>query len=109
LRIEKYVLKQTESHYPYLGIQERMRGMLNFSQGEDMTLSTYYEKFNTCVAIAERAGCLFVTTSLLDNETEVMYLGTISFDDLQPDEQTMVEKSARDKYLEVLYLMRSGN
>jgi hypothetical protein len=106
--IKKYVLKQTESHYPYLAIQEEMRGMLNFSQGEDMTLGTYYKKFNTCVAIAECAGCSFVTTSLLDNETEVMYPGTISFDDLQPDEQTMVEKSNRDKYLAVLYLMRSG-
>ena len=49
-----------------------------------------------------------MTTSLLDNETDVMYPGPISFDDLQPDEQTMVEKSARDKYLAVLYLMRSG-
>jgi hypothetical protein len=90
--IKKYVLKQTESHYPYLAVQEEMRGMLNFSQEEDMTLGTYYEKFNTRVAIAECAGCLFVTTSLLDNETEVMYPGTISFDDLQLDEQTMVEK-----------------
>ena len=45
--IEKYVLKQAESHYPYLAIQEEMWSMLNFSQGEDMTLGMYYEKFNT--------------------------------------------------------------
>ena len=32
--IEKSVLKQTESHSPYLEIQEEMRSMLNFSQGE---------------------------------------------------------------------------
>ena len=36
--IEKYVLKQTESNYPYLAVQEESRSMLNFSQGNDMTL-----------------------------------------------------------------------
>ena len=39
--IEKYVLKQTESHYPYLAVQEESRSMLNFSQGNDMTLGMY--------------------------------------------------------------------
>ena len=34
--IEKYILKQMESHYPYLADQEEMQSMLNFSQGEDM-------------------------------------------------------------------------
>ena len=45
--IEKYVLKQTESHYPYLEVQEESRSMLNFSQGNEMTLVMYYEKFTT--------------------------------------------------------------
>jgi hypothetical protein len=40
--IEKYVLKQTESHYPYLAVQEESRSMLNFAQGEDITLGMYY-------------------------------------------------------------------
>ena len=43
--IEKYVLKQTESHYPYLAVEEELRSMLNFSQGDDMTLGMYYKKF----------------------------------------------------------------
>ena len=73
-----------------------------------MTLGAYYEKFNTCIAIAERAGCSFVRMLLLDNKTEVLYPGTNSFDDLQPEEQSKVEKSARDKYLAVFYIMRSG-
>jgi hypothetical protein len=51
--IEKYVLKQTESHYPYLAVQEDLRSMLNFAQGVDMTLGMYYEKFTTRVAIVE--------------------------------------------------------
>lgn len=34
--IEKYVLKQIESHYPYLEVQEEARSMLNFAQGDDM-------------------------------------------------------------------------
>jgi len=105
--IEKYVLKQTESHYPYLAIQEEMRSMLNFSQGEDMTLGMYYEKFNTRVSIADRAGCTFVTESLLEVETESLYSGS-KFEKLQPSEQAKVEKTARDKYLAVLFLMRSG-
>ena len=71
--IEKYVLKQTESHCPYLAVQEEMRSMLNFSQGEDMTLGAYYKKFNTRVAIADCAGCLFGTKSLLDTETEIVF------------------------------------
>ena len=71
--IKKYVLKQTESHYPYLAVQEESRSMLNFVQGDDMTLGMYYEKFTTRVAIAERTGCSFVTQSLLDSETEVLF------------------------------------
>jgi len=67
--IEKYTLKQTESRYPYLAVQEEMWSMLNFSQGEDMTLGAYYKKFNTQVAIADCTGCAFVTESLLDNKT----------------------------------------
>ncbi len=62
--IEKYVLKQTKSHYPYSAVQEESRSMLNFAQSEDMTLRMYYKKFTTRVAIAERAGCSFVTPSL---------------------------------------------
>ena len=106
--IEKYVLKQTESHYPYLTVQEEMRSMLNFSQGEDMTLGAYYEKFNTRVAIADCAGCLFVTKSLLDTKTEMAFPGTAGFNALQANEKSKVEKAARDKYLAILYLMRSG-
>ena len=71
--IEKYVLKQTESHYPYLAVQEESRSTLNFAQGDDMTLGMYYEKFTTRVAIAERAGCSFITPSLLDLETETLF------------------------------------
>ncbi len=71
--IEKYVLKQTESYYPYLAVQEELRSMLNFAQGDDMTLGMYYEKFTTHVAIAERAGCSFVTQSLLNLETEILF------------------------------------
>ena len=105
--IEKYVLKQTESHYPYLAVQEEMRSMLNFSQGEDMTLGMYYEKFNTRVAIAESAGCTFMTETLLDTETELLHPGT-PYESLIPTEKARVEKTARDKYLAVLYFMRSG-
>ena len=42
--IEKYILKQTESHYLYLAVQEESRSMLNFAQGGDMTIGAYYEK-----------------------------------------------------------------
>ena len=63
--IEKYVLKQTESHYPYLAVQEESRSMLNFTEGNDMTLGMYYKRFTTCVAIAERAGCSFVSSTYL--------------------------------------------
>ena len=105
--IEKFVLKQTESHYPYLAVQEEMRSMLNFSQGEDMTLGMYYEKFNTRVSIADRAGCTFVSESLLEVETELLYSG-FKYENLQSSEKAKVEKTARDKYLAVLFLMRSG-
>jgi predicted RNA-binding protein with PUA domain len=105
--IEKYVLKQTESHYPYLAVQEELRSILNFAQGDDMTLGMYYEKFTTRVAIAERAGCSFVTQSLLDSETEVLYTGQ-SYSALGAPEKLKVDKAAKDKYLAVLFLMRSG-
>ena len=88
--IEKYVLKQTESHYLYLAVQEEMQSMLNFSQGEDMTLGMYYKKFNTRVAIADCAGCLFVTKSLLDTKTEIMFQGTSG---LQANEKVKLKKA----------------
>ena len=102
------VLKQTESHYPYLTVQEEMQSMLNFSQGEDMTLGVYYKKFNTRIAIADCAGFLLVTKSLLDTESEVLFQGTLGFKALQANKKVEVEKATRDKYLAVLYLMRSG-
>jgi hypothetical protein len=105
--IEKYVLKQTKSHYPYLAVQEESRSMLKFSQGEDMTLVMYYEKFTTRVAIAERAGCSFVTQSLLDLETETQFPSQV-YSVLGDPDRLKVEKNAKDKYLAVLFLMRSG-
>jgi hypothetical protein len=110
--IEKYVLKQTESHYPYLVVQEEMQSMLNFSQGEDMSLGMFYEKFTTRVAIADRAGCIFTTPALLDVEADVMFSsddgGTTSYESLTLDQKATVNKTCRDKYLATLYLMRSG-
>jgi hypothetical protein len=73
--IEKSVLKQTESHYQYLAVQEESRSMLNLAQGDDMTIGAYYEKFTTRMAIFERAGCSFVTQYLLDTETVILYPG----------------------------------
>jgi hypothetical protein len=72
-----------------------------------MTLGMHYEKFTTRVAIAERAGCSFVTQSLLDSETKVLYTGQ-SHSVLGAPEKLKVEKAAKDKYLAVLFLMRSG-
>jgi hypothetical protein len=106
--IEKYILKQTESHYPYLAVQEEMQIMLNLSQGEDMAIGAYYKKFNTRVAIADCVGCAFVTESLLDNKTEITFPGTAGFNALQAKKKAKVENAARDNYLAVLYLMRSG-
>jgi hypothetical protein len=67
----------------------------------------YYEKFTTRVEIAERAGCSFVTQHLLDSETELLYQGQ-SYSALSDVEKAKVEKAAQDKYLAVLFLMRSG-
>jgi len=67
----------------------------------------YYEKFTTRVAIAERAGCSFVTQHLLDSEAELLYQGQ-SYSALSDAEKAKVEKAAQDKYLAVLFLMRSG-
>ncbi len=105
--IEKYVLKQTESHYPYLAVQEESRSMLNFAQGDNMTLGMYYEKFIARVAIAERAGCSFVTLSLLDLETETLFPSQ-DYSALGDPDNLKVKKTAKDKYLAVLFLMRSG-
>ena len=66
-----------------------------------MTLGAYYKKFNTRVAIADCVGCAFVTESLLDNETEIAFTGTVGFNALQANKKAKaeVEKAARDKYL----------
>ena len=91
--VEKCVLKQTKSHYPYLAVQEELRSMLNFAQGDDVTLGMYYQKFTTRVAIAERAGCSFVTQSLLDLETEILYPSQ-SYSALSNAEKAKVKKAA---------------
>ena len=105
--IEKYVLKQTESHYPYLAVQEQSRSMLNFAQGDDVNIGTYYEKFTTRIAIYERQGCSVVNQYLLDTETVLLYPGQ-TYDALTSDEKAKTQKVAKDKYLGVLFLMRSG-
>ena len=48
-----------------------------------------------------------MTETLLDTETKLLYPGT-PYKSLQATEKAKVEKTARDKYLAVLYLMRSG-
>jgi hypothetical protein len=110
--IEKYVLKQTESHYPYLAVQEEMQSMLNFSQGEDMSLGMFYKNITTRIAITDCAGCIFTTPALLDVEADVMFPsgggGTTDFKSLTTDQAVRVSKTCRDKYLATLYLMRSG-
>ena len=72
-----------------------------------MTLGMYYKKFNTRVAIAKSVGCTFMTETLLDTETELLHPGT-PYESLTMIEKAKVDKTARDKYLAVLYLMRSG-
>jgi hypothetical protein len=59
------------------------------------------------VAIAERAGCSFVTPSLLDSETETQFPSQ-AFSALGDSDRLKVETAAKDKYLAVLFLMRSG-
>ena len=81
--------------------------MLHFAQGNDMTLGMYCEKFTTCVAIAERTGCSIVTQSLLNSETEVLFPSQ-GYSALGDTEKLKVQKAAKDKYLAVLFLMRSG-
>ena len=53
--IEKCVLKQTSSKYPYLTLIEEMRGLLNYVQG-DQTPIVYYEGMSNRVSICEKAG-----------------------------------------------------
>ena len=65
------------------------------------------KKFTTLMTIFERQGCSFVNQYLLDTETVLLYLGQ-TYDALTPDEQARTQKIARDKYLGVLFLMRSG-
>ena len=48
-----------------------------------------------------------MTEYLLDTEAELLYPGT-PYKSLAVTEKAKVEKMARDKYLAVLYLMRSG-
>jgi hypothetical protein len=81
--------------------------MLNFAQGDDMTIGAYYETFTTRIAIFERQGCSFVNQYLLDTETVTLYPGQ-TYDVLTPDEKARTQKVAKDKYLGVLFLMRSG-
>jgi hypothetical protein len=67
----------------------------------------YYKKFTTHVAIAERAGCSFVTPSLLNSETETLFPSQ-DYSALGDPNKLKVKKTAKDKYLAVLFLMRSG-
>ena len=51
-----------------------------------MTRGAYYKKFNTRVAIADRAGCTFVTELLLENKKEIEFPGTEGFNALYQQE-----------------------
>ena len=103
--IEKCVLKQTSSKYPYLTLIEEMRGLLNYVQGDQTPLG-YYEGMSNRVSICEKAGMVFHTPELLEMETEVLHTGK-KYDSLGSDEQGKIRTIVRDKFLGTLLLERS--
>ena len=65
--------------------------MLNFAQGDDMNIGTYYEKFTTRIAIYEHQGCSVVNQYLvLDTETVLLYPGQ-TYDALTPDKKARTQ------------------
>ena len=103
--IEKCVLKQTSSKYPYLTLIEELRGLLNYVQG-DQTSIVYYEGMSNRTAICEKAGMVFHVPDLLDLESEVLHPGR-KYDALQPDEQAKICTIVQDKFLGTLLLEMS--
>jgi hypothetical protein len=104
--IEKTVLKQTESKNPYQRAQDKMKAMLNFQQASGMNNNNYYEKTANRVEITLNAGGVFYTPMLLDLEAQEKY--TTDYEDLTSDsEKSDVCCIAQDKYLTMLYIMRS--
>ena len=99
------MLKQTSSKYPYLTIIEELRGLLNYSQG-DQTPIVYYEGLSNRVSICERAGMVFYVPELLELETEVLHPSQ-RYDSVTPDEQEKIRTIVRDKFLGTLLLERS--
>jgi hypothetical protein len=103
--IEKCVLKQTLSKYPYLTLIEEMRGLLNYVQG-DQTPIVYYEGMSNRVSICEKSGMVFYVPDLLEIETEVLHPSQ-KYDTLGLDEQGKIRTIVRDKFLGTLLLERS--
>jgi hypothetical protein len=104
--IEKCVLKQTSSKYPYFTLIEEMRGLLNYVQG-DQTPIAYYEGMSNRVTICEKHGMVFYTPELLEiMETEVLHPNN-KYDALGSDEQGKIRTIVRDKFLGTLLLERS--
>ena len=95
--IEKCVLKQTSSKYPYLTLIEELRGLLNYSKG-DQTPIVYYEGLSNRVSIfCERAGMVFYVPELLELEAEVLHPGQ-KYAVLHSDEQEKIRTIVHDKF-----------
>jgi len=106
LLIEKTVLKQTESKNPYQRVQDEMRALLNFQQAAGMNNNDYYEKTANRVEITLNAGGVFYTPMLLDLEAQEKF--ALDYENLTSDpEKSDVRRITQDKYLAMLYIMRS--
>jgi hypothetical protein len=103
--IEKCVLKQTSSKYPYLTLIEEVRGLLNYVQGEQTPI-VYYKGVSNRVSICEKAGMVFHVPYLLDLEAEILHPGQ-KYDVLLADEQGKIRTIVQDKFLGTLLLERS--
>jgi len=104
--IERIVLGQTEDQYPYATVYDQVCSMYAFQQNE-LPNPTYYERFNTKVAIGVSVGVTHQHPVLLEHTTAELHPGR-KYADLAPDEATKIQEVTEERYLAFLLIRSSG-
>ena len=103
--IEKLTLSQTEDQYPFETVYEQEVLFYSFRQGDKMSNSQWYERFNTKIDVSTAIGVTRKHKVLLEYVSQDLH--NQAYDTLTDAEKTAVEEDAEERYVSYVFLRHS--
>ena len=105
--IEKTILTQSETRYPFATVYAQEQAFYNFRQEAAITNTQWYERFNTKLDVGIAVGVTHQHQALLDYVA--MELHQTAFENLSAAEQTNVREDTEERYASLAFLLQSGS